>query len=107
MRMVAKSLNGWLQSRFRLNLKPKTNREKVQPYADEEKKLWEDFRHGIIIGTKEFAARGLCAILEACLLDTMLELPSLANGKECIVDEETILKNAGPLLIYESVKQHA
>jgi len=45
--------------------------------------------------------------LEACLLDTMLELPVLANGKECIVDEETILKNAGPLLIYESVKQHA
>ena len=32
----------------------KAYREKVRQYADEEKKLWEDFRHGMIIGTKEF-----------------------------------------------------
>jgi len=32
----------------------KAYREMAQHYADEEKKLWEDFRHGMIIGTKEF-----------------------------------------------------
>ena len=34
--------------------KHRAYREKVQAYADEEKKLWEDFRHGMIMGTKEF-----------------------------------------------------
>ncbi len=29
-------------------------RETAQQYADIEKKLWEDFRHGMIIGTKKF-----------------------------------------------------
>jgi len=34
--------------------KHKAYREKAQQYADEEMKLWEDFRHGMIIGTKAF-----------------------------------------------------
>jgi REP element-mobilizing transposase RayT len=29
-------------------------REKVQRYAKEEKRLWEDFRHGLILGTKKY-----------------------------------------------------
>lgn len=32
----------------------KAYREKVQRYAGEEKLLWEDFRHGLIIGTHQF-----------------------------------------------------
>ena len=52
-------------------------------------------------------ARGLRTILEACLLETMYELPSLANVKECTISEEVILKKDKPILIYESVKQHA
>ena len=32
----------------------KAYREKVQGYAGEEKDLWEDFRNGIILGTREF-----------------------------------------------------
>jgi len=32
----------------------KAYREKAQSYADEEKKLWEDFRHGVILGTDQF-----------------------------------------------------
>ena len=36
---------------------PKDYREKVQQYTDEEKSLWEDFRHGMIIGTKGFIDR--------------------------------------------------
>ena len=35
----------------------KSYREKAQHYAEEEKRLWEDFRHRIIIGTKEFVDR--------------------------------------------------
>jgi putative transposase len=29
-------------------------REKVQEYAGEERRLWEDFRHGVILGSEEF-----------------------------------------------------
>lgn len=32
-------------------------REKAQEYAKEEGRLWEDFRYGIILGSKEFASR--------------------------------------------------
>jgi ATP-dependent Clp protease ATP-binding subunit ClpX len=52
-------------------------------------------------------ARGLRTILEACLLETMYELPSLANVKECTIREEVILKKDKPILTYDSVKQHA
>jgi putative transposase len=34
--------------------KNKAYRTKVQEYAKEEKKLWEDLRHGMIIGSQEF-----------------------------------------------------
>ncbi len=56
---------------------------------------------------KKSGARGLRSILEACLLDTMYELPSLANVRECVVDEDAVSKKGKPLLIYEPVKQHA
>jgi len=32
----------------------KVYREKVQRYAGEEKRLWEEFRHGVILGTRQF-----------------------------------------------------
>lgn len=35
----------------------KAYREKVQRYAEEEKDLWEDFRHGLMLGTEEFVER--------------------------------------------------
>jgi REP element-mobilizing transposase RayT len=49
----------WLMTKpilaqFRVKNKYKAYREKAQKYAKEEKRLWEDFRHGMIIGTKEF-----------------------------------------------------
>ena len=56
---------------------------------------------------KKSGARGLRSILEACLLDTMYELPSLANVRECVVDEDAVSKKGSPLLIYEPVKQQA
>ena len=35
----------------------KTYREKVQRYAKEEKNLWEDLRHGLVIGSKKFVEK--------------------------------------------------
>jgi len=32
-------------------------REKVQRYSNEEKRLWEDFRHGCFLGSKKFVAQ--------------------------------------------------
>jgi ATP-dependent Clp protease ATP-binding subunit ClpX len=61
---------------------------------------------GQAIGRKS-GARGLRAILESCLLDTMYELPSMINVKECVVGEEVVLKKAKPAIIYDSVKQRA
>ncbi len=56
---------------------------------------------------KKSGARGLRAIMEDCLLDTMYELPSLANVKECVVDEDAVSKKANPQLVYEPVKLKA
>jgi ATP-dependent Clp protease ATP-binding subunit ClpX len=56
---------------------------------------------------KKSGARGLRAIMEDCLLDTMYELPSLVNVRECVIDEDAVLKKKSPALIYEPVKQHA
>ena len=50
--------------------------------------------------TRKIGARGLRAILETILLDTMYELPSLEGVTEVVVDEQ-VINNAGkPLLIY-------
>ena len=35
----------------------KLYREKVQQYSREEKSLWEDFRHGLFLGSKPFVGR--------------------------------------------------
>ena len=45
---------GMIFSRFKGADKYKAYREKMQEYAKEEKKLWEDLRHGMIIGSKKF-----------------------------------------------------
>ena len=44
-------------SQFSARDKHKAYRAKAQNYAEEEKSLWEDFRHGLVIGTKEFVDR--------------------------------------------------
>src|SRR5262249_45134540 len=46
-------------------------------------------------------ARGLRAIVESALLDTMYELPSRPNIKEVIVNEEVIEQQQQPLLMYQ------
>ena len=44
-------------SQFKRKDKHKAYREKVQYYAEEEKNLWEDLRHGMIIGSKKFVEK--------------------------------------------------
>lgn len=47
----------FLLSQFNVRDKHKAYREKVQDYAREEKCIWEDVRHGLILGTEEFIDR--------------------------------------------------
>lgn len=50
---------------------------------------------------RKTGARGLRSIMEAALLDTMYELPSLENVKKVIVDASVINEGARPLYVYE------
>ena len=56
---------------------------------------------------RKTGARGLRAILEQTMLDVMYELPSLKNVRECVVNEDVILKMEKPLLIFGSDKVKA
>lgn len=44
-------------SQFNVKDKQKAYREEVQKYAGEETRIWEDVRHGLFVGTKEFIDR--------------------------------------------------
>jgi ATP-dependent Clp protease ATP-binding subunit ClpX len=50
---------------------------------------------------RKIGARGLRAILETILLDTMYELPSLEGVAEVLVNESVINDAAKPLIIYD------
>jgi ATP-dependent Clp protease ATP-binding subunit ClpX len=56
---------------------------------------------------RKSGARGLRAIIETSMLDIMYEIPSLDNVKECVVNEEVIMKNEDPILVYEQTKKKA
>ena len=49
---------------------------------------------------RKTGARGLRSILEAILLNTMFELPSLENVDEVVVNEEAARNEAEPLIVY-------
>ena len=51
---------------------------------------------------RKIGARGLRAILENILLDTMYELPSIEGVVKVVIDENVINNIAKPILIYES-----
>lgn len=53
---------------------------------------------------RKTGARGLRAILENVLLDTMYELPSLKGVKQVLVTEKTIMDNEKPSLVYEDAE---
>ncbi|MCL4153589.1 UNVERIFIED_CONTAM: hypothetical protein GTU68_027319 [Idotea baltica] len=56
---------------------------------------------------RKTGARGLRAILEKIMLDTMYRIPSEENIKEVVVSEETILNSENPLIVYHSQKESA
>ncbi len=56
---------------------------------------------------RKSGARGLRAIMEACLLDIMYEIPSMENVKECVISEDVVLHKEEPILLYEQTKKHA
>ncbi len=51
---------------------------------------------------RKTGARGLRTILEHTLLDTMYDLPSLANLQKVVVDEASIKGEGQPFLVFES-----
>lgn len=50
---------------------------------------------------RKMGARGLRAILENLLLDTMYELPSLEGIIKVVIDESAVNNKSNPILIYE------
>jgi len=50
--------------------------------------------------SRKSGARGLRSIMENIMLDIMYELPSQPEIQECIVNEDVILKQEAPLLLY-------
>ena len=49
-------------------------------------------------------ARGLRGVIEEAMLDTMFEIPSQDDVKECIISKEVILKQEKPKLVYKSAE---
>jgi len=54
---------------------------------------------------RKTGARGLRSILEAVLLDTMYDLPSMEGLSKVILDEDVIENKSKPLLIFEGGEQ--
>ncbi|MBU2917390.1 ATP-dependent protease ATP-binding subunit ClpX [Psychrosphaera sp. F3M07] len=56
---------------------------------------------------RKTGARGLRSIIEAVLLDTMFELPSLENVSKVVIDGSAIDGESDPILIYDNVQSKA
>lgn len=56
---------------------------------------------------RKCGARGLRAILEGVMLDTMFEIPSEPEIKEVVISEETITKGDKPLVVYHNQAESA
>lgn len=50
---------------------------------------------------RKTGARGLRSILESIMLDIMYELPSQNTIEECVINEDVILHNASPIILYK------
>ena len=51
---------------------------------------------------RKTGARGLRGVIESSMMDIMFEIPSKANVKECIIDEEVITLRKAPTLVYRT-----
>ncbi|MDN4504138.1 ATP-dependent protease ATP-binding subunit ClpX [Alteromonadaceae bacterium BrNp21-10] len=74
---------------------------------DVELEFREDALHAIASKAmkRKTGARGLRSIVEAVLLDTMYELPSMQDVSKVVIDESAIKGESKPILIYDSVKE--
>lgn len=54
---------------------------------------------------RKTGARGLRAIIEETMLETMFDIPSKSDVKEVIISEKTILSGEQPLVVYENAAQ--
>ncbi|MCA9591658.1 MAG: ATP-dependent Clp protease ATP-binding subunit ClpX [Myxococcales bacterium] len=54
---------------------------------------------------RESGARGLRAILEEAMLDSMYDIPSKSGIKEVVVNEDVITKGDAPLIVYQKDEQ--
>lgn len=70
-----------------------------------------DVRPGALVAiakkalVRKTGARGLRSILEHALIDTMFELPNVANVEKVVIEDATVNENKPPLLVYrEAVK---
>lgn len=83
--------------------------EKFFQYDDVELEFTEDALRAIAVEaqTRQTGARGLRAIMEEVLLETMYELPSRTDVKKCVVDEQVVVNRGTPKLIVEGAKKSA
>jgi ATP-dependent Clp protease ATP-binding subunit ClpX len=51
---------------------------------------------------RKTGARGLRSIMEAILLDTMFELPSLEGVEQVMISQQVVEGTAGPLHMYSA-----
>jgi ATP-dependent Clp protease ATP-binding subunit ClpX len=56
---------------------------------------------------RKTGARGLRSIIEEIMLDVMYEIPSQNGIRECLITEETVMKNEKPILLYEKQAESA
>ncbi len=83
--------------------------EKFFSYDNVELEFSESALHAIASQalTRKTGARGLRAIMEEVLLETMYELPSRTDVKKCVVDENVILERSAPKLILQGNRKSA
>jgi ATP-dependent Clp protease ATP-binding subunit ClpX len=56
---------------------------------------------------RKSGARGLRAIMEESMLEIMYDIPSMTGVKECVINEDVILDQEAPILLYEQSKERA
>jgi putative transposase len=85
---------GLILEQFKVSKPHKAYREKVQGYAKEEKRLWEDLHHGFILGSRKFVESMRERFLPQEPAAGVPQQLRLARDK----DIQTVLKNAADQL---------
>jgi ATP-dependent Clp protease ATP-binding subunit ClpX len=56
---------------------------------------------------RKSGARGLRAIMEGSMLNIMYEIPSMSGVRECVINEDVVVNNEEPILLFEQSKERA